>query len=121
VSPLHIYSNSIYITISRNGILIIGIHVDDCLTAGTDQFLQTFKKKLRKHFPIKEMDFPNALLGIQLSHSGEAITLHQSAYLKRLVEDTGIEESNHVHTSIIVLQQSSINSPPLNNQQRESY
>jgi hypothetical protein len=53
----------IYITISRNRILIIGIHVDDCLTAETDQLLQTFKKELRKHFPIKEMGFSNALLG----------------------------------------------------------
>jgi hypothetical protein len=110
----------IYVRNAKNDTLILGIHVDDCLIAGTASFLRNFKQQLRSHFTITEMGFPQALLGIEVVRNDRAITLHQSSYLKRLVEDTGMEESNHVHTPIIP-QQFNTESPQLSTEEQQNY
>ena len=96
--------------ISKKGTFIIRIHIDNCLATGTALQLADFKKQLRAHFPIKELGFPNSILGIQLTREDSNISLHQTAYLRRLTEDLRMEESNHVPTPIIIPQNHDSNS-----------
>ena len=39
---------------SEKGTIILGIHVDDMIVAGTSGAVQTFKKKLNEHFEKKK-------------------------------------------------------------------
>lgn len=111
----------IYISISKQGILIVGLHVDDCLVAGEAYLIQEFKSNLHQHFPIKELGFPRTILGIQIERGADSITLHQSIYLQKLVEDTGMDGSSHVHTPLIIPTQPDPLSPPLNEKEKGEY
>ncbi len=111
----------IYVKLSNEGILIAELYVDDFLLGGTPYLVREFKEHLRKHFPIKELGFPKVIVGIQVEQQKGEVTLHQSAYLKRLVEDTGMSEANHVHTPIVVPRIPDSNSPLLTPDEKKDY
>lgn len=75
----------------RNGkVLVVGVYVDDLLVAGAEkQEVEAFKQDINKRFEMSNLGLLSFYLGIKVNQEGTRITLKQSAYAKKLLENPG--------------------------------
>ena len=70
-------------------ILILVVHVNDCIFTGTSPSLITeYKQKFHKHYALTNLGPISWLLGIQITHncSEHTISLSQSTYIKSILK-----------------------------------
>jgi hypothetical protein len=79
----------------KEGKIIVGVHVDDFIMAGTSHSLSRFKDRMAERFKIKILDQAKFILGIQLKISLSSISISQETYLSELVKR--IVEESPVH------------------------
>ena len=69
----------------------IGIHVDDALVAGKDEFVQEVKGFLASKLPIKDLGPPKDWCGLTVASSADGISVSQGAYVRKLLQKFGME------------------------------
>jgi hypothetical protein len=80
--------------------LLVGVYVDDLVITGTkDVEVAVFKKEKKTTFQISDLGHLS-YLGIEVHQGDSGITLHQTAYAKRIVELAGLTDCNLALTSM---------------------
>ena len=67
----------------RDDYAVLGAHVDDLTSVGTDQGLDKLRVLLKKHFKIAEKRNPTVITGVQVERNRETLWLkiHQARQL----------------------------------------
>jgi hypothetical protein len=79
--------------------LLVGVYVDDLIITGSDvDEIKRFKKEMARLFLMSDLGPLSFYLGIEVKQGAEGITLNQSAYAARIVENVGLASCNPVHT-----------------------
>ena len=79
--------------------LIMGVYVDDLIiTRGDMEVLGRFKREMSKNFKMSDLGVLSYYLGIEVQQSIAGITICQSEYAKKLLDTTGLEDSNPTRT-----------------------
>ena len=79
--------------------LIVGVYVDDLIiTIGNMEVLRRFKKEMSKNFKMSDLGVLSYYLGIKVQQSTTSITICQGAYAKKLLDRTGLADSNPTRT-----------------------
>jgi hypothetical protein len=90
----------VYILFRSDGPLLVGLYVDDMPFAGTPTAIAWFKQAVANRFDYKDIGVANFLVGIQLTQSDRGITLSQSTYIHKLVNDLGLSQCRRISVPI---------------------
>ncbi|KAI3435142.1 RRM domain-containing protein [Psidium guajava] len=75
--------------------LIVGVYVDDLIVTGEDpEEIVLFKQQMMKEFEMSDLGLLTFYLGIEVAQGGNRITLKQSAYAKKVLDQFGMAECN---------------------------
>ena len=75
--------------------LFVGVYADDLIITGGDmKILERFKREMSKNFKMSDLGVLSYYLGIEVQQSTTGITMCQSAYAKKLLDTTGLADSN---------------------------
>lgn len=77
----------IYIKVTPNGYILLGLYVDDMLIIGSnnEMIIQT-KSMLKGKFDMKDMGLADVILGIKIIRTSKGITLSQDHYAEKILE-----------------------------------
>ena len=79
--------------------LIVGVYVDDLIITGGDmEVFGRFKREMSKNFKMSDIGVLSYYLGIEVQQSTIGITICQSVYAKKLLDTTGLADSNPTRT-----------------------
>ena len=79
--------------------LIMGVYVDDLIiTRGDMEVLGRFKREMSKNFKMSDLGVLSYYLGIEVPQNSTGISICQSAYAKKLLDTTGLVDSNPTRT-----------------------
>ena len=79
--------------------MIVGVYVDDLIVTGAEQRdIDAFKEKMKSMFRMSDLGLLTYYLGIEVEQTGNAITLRQSAYVRKLLERSGLGECRACQT-----------------------
>ena len=77
--------------------LVLGVYVDDLLITGSQtQEIEKFKQQMTKEFEMSDLGFLTYYLGIEVEQQKAGITIKQSAYAKKVLDQFGIASCNPV-------------------------
>lgn len=86
---------AVYTRRDCEGVLIIGVYVDDILVTGTKgSSIELFKKQMSQVFEMSDLGWLAYYLGIKVKQGDGYIELRQSGYAKKLLEQAGMGECN---------------------------
>ena len=89
------YEPAVYYKNSNESSMIVGVYVDDLLLTGSnEENLRKFKLELMKLFEMTDLGILSTYLGIHVVQEEGEISLNQSAFAKRLLEDQQMMDSN---------------------------
>ncbi|WVZ58506.1 hypothetical protein U9M48_008777 [Paspalum notatum var. saurae] len=87
--------HALYTRHSKEGLLIVGVYVDDLIVTGSQQQqIDSFKKEMAGKFKMSDLGLLSYYLGIEVRQGKEAIELCQSAYALKLLERAGLKGCN---------------------------
>lgn len=76
-------------------ILIVGIYVDDLIVTGSEVAgIQDFKHQMMKEFEMVDLGLLSYYLGIEVKQEKERITLKQSGFANRILQQFGMGDCN---------------------------
>ena len=79
--------------------LIVGVYVDDLIITGVDmEVFGRFKREMSKNFKMSDLGVLSYYLGIEVPQNSTGISICQSAYAKKLLDTTGLVDSNPTRT-----------------------
>jgi hypothetical protein len=90
----------IYLRRTDEGLVIVGVYVDDTIKAGDDRAIERFNRELNNRFSVKELGLAEYIVGIQLTQSETGISLCQSTYIKGIAESLGLTQTRPVYVPI---------------------
>jgi len=91
--------HALYTRRSKGGLVIVGVYVDDLIVTGAEQRdIDAFKEKMKSMFRMSDLGLLTYYLGIEVEQTGNAITLRQSAYARKLLERSGLGECRACQT-----------------------
>lgn len=91
----------IYIRVTDNEIAILGLYVDDILIlTKTAKLMNQVKDQIKSAFQVKDSGEVKRILGIQAHRTDNELTLDQSQYVKKLLQEYGMEDCKPVATPI---------------------
>jgi hypothetical protein len=74
--------------------LLVGVYVDDLVITGTkDAEVTAFKEEMKATFQMSDLELLS-YLGIKVHQSDSEITIRQTIYAKRIVEQAGLTDCN---------------------------
>ena len=77
----------------------MGVYVEDLIITGGDmEVLRRFKREMSKNFKMSDLGVLSYYLGIEVQQSTAGITIFQGAYAKKLLDTTGLVDSNPTRT-----------------------
>ncbi|XP_023521618.1 uncharacterized protein LOC111785458, partial [Cucurbita pepo subsp. pepo] len=77
----------------------MGVYVDDLIiTRGDVEVLGRFKKEMSKNIEISDLGVLYYYLDIEVPQNSTGISICQSAYAKKLLDTTGLVDSNPTRT-----------------------
>ena len=89
------YEPAVYYKNSTESSMIVGVYVDDLLLTGSnEENLSKFKLELMELFEMTDLQILATYLGIHVIQGEGEISLNQSAFAKRLLEDQQMMDSN---------------------------
>jgi hypothetical protein len=102
-----VYSNSDdcscgFIRKSNTGFCIISVYVDDLNIIGHAKDIDEARNHLKKEFNMKNLGKTKFYLGLQIEHLQTGILVHQSAYVKKVLEKFNIDKAYPKRTPMIV-------------------
>lgn len=75
--------------------MIIGVYVDDLIITGTEAIdIQEFKHQMMNEFEMSDLELLSYYLGIEVEQRKERISLKQSGYARRILQQFGMEDCN---------------------------
>ncbi|KAL9281401.1 putative RNA-directed DNA polymerase [Arabidopsis thaliana] len=78
--------------------MIIAVYVDDLFVTGTSlELIIRFKKEMSSKFEMSDLGLLSYYLGIEVTQHSEGITLNQSRYALKILEEAGMKDCNPVH------------------------
>ncbi|WVZ88501.1 hypothetical protein U9M48_035018 [Paspalum notatum var. saurae] len=87
--------HALYTRRSKEGILIVGVYVDDLIVTGSEQQeINKFKSEMAAKFKMSHLGMLTYYLGIEVRQGKQAIELCQSAYALKLLERAGLKGCN---------------------------
>ena len=82
---------------STNTRIIVGVYVDDLIVTGEDPVaIKNFKKQMMGEFEMSDLGFLTYYLGIEVERQKAGITIKQSAYAKKVLNQFGMASCNPV-------------------------
>lgn len=87
--------HAVYVRTKQSNILIIGVYVDDLIITGTEAIdIQEFKHQMMNEFEMSDLGLLSYYLGIEVEQREERISLKQSGYARRILQQFGMEDCN---------------------------
>ena len=77
----------VFIKKALNDFVIIAVYVDDMNIIGTPKELDEARSYLMKEFEMKDLGQTKYCLGLQIEHLPKGVFLHQSNYVKKVLEN----------------------------------
>jgi len=75
--------------------MLVGVYIDDLvITSAKDDEVDAFKEEMKAAFQMRDVAPLSFYLGIEVLQDDSSISLHQTAYAKRIVELGGLTECN---------------------------
>jgi Reverse transcriptase (RNA-dependent DNA polymerase) len=82
--------SSLFTLVTKRGIVVILIYVDDLVITGSDQIgINALKEHLRSEFDIKDLGKLRYFLGIEIARSHKGLFMSQRKYILDLLRETG--------------------------------
>jgi hypothetical protein len=73
----------------------VGVYIDDLVITGTkDAEVAAFKEEIKTTFQLSDLELLSFYLGIEVHQGDSGITIRHTAYVKRVVELTGLTDCN---------------------------
>ena len=91
-----------FINKSLNGFCIISVYVDDINIIGTRKEIKEVNSCLKKEFEMKDLGKTKYCLTLQIEHLPKGIFVHQSTYLKEVLEIFYMDKSHPLSTPMVV-------------------
>jgi hypothetical protein len=86
-----------YIRWDRNDFAIITVWVDNLLLfALSDNMMDHIKDVLRSEWEVTDLGEPSKIIGIEITHTANAISISQQKYIKSILRKEGMEDANPV-------------------------
>jgi uncharacterized protein YuzE len=86
-----------YIRWDRNDFAIITIWVNDLLLfALSDNMMDHIKDVLRLEWEVTDLGEPSKIIGIEITHTANAISISQQKYIESILRKEGMEDTNPV-------------------------
>ncbi|KAG7599393.1 Zinc finger CCHC-type [Arabidopsis suecica] len=83
----------------KEHVLIIAVYVDDIFVTGTSlDIINEFKTEMSLRFDMSDLGKLSYYLGIEVIQHVEEITLNQTRYALKILEEAGMKDCNMVHT-----------------------
>jgi hypothetical protein len=92
----------VFIKKSNTGFCIISIYVDDLNIIGHAKNIDEAHNHLKKEFEMKDLGKAKFCLGLQIEHFHTDIRVHQSAYVKKVLEKFNMDKTYPLRTPMIV-------------------
>jgi hypothetical protein len=101
------YSNNddcpcVFIRKSSTGFCIISVYVDDLNIIGYAKDIDEAHNHLMKEFEVKDLGKTKFCLGLQIEHLHTSILVHQSAYVKKVLEKFNMDKTCLQRTPMII-------------------
>jgi hypothetical protein len=91
--------HAIYRRASKNSFLIVGVYVDDLVISGPNATdIKQFKSEMMKRFNMSDLGLLSYYLGIEVKQVNGSITLCQSSYAVKILENAGMKDCNPCDT-----------------------
>jgi len=89
------YEHAVYRRNHKKSFLLVGVYVDDLIISGphVSDIIQ-FKQEMKKKFNMSALGLLSYYLGIEVKQGSEGITLSQSAYALKILENAGMMNCN---------------------------
>ena len=88
---------AVYTRGNTNTRIIVGVYVDDLIVTGEDPVaIKNFKKQMMGEFEMSDLGFLTYYLGIEVERQKAGITIKQSAYAKKVLNQFGMASCNPV-------------------------
>ena len=79
--------------------LVVGMYVDDLVITGASNVdIDTFKAEMQATFKMSDLGLLHYYLGLEVSQTEAGITVSQSAYAAKILENAGLTGCNPSHT-----------------------
>jgi len=86
---------AVYRRTSKNSFLIVGVYVDDLVISGPDvNEISRFKLEMKEKFSMSDLGLLSYYLGIEVKQGRDGITLSQSAYALKILENASMTNCN---------------------------
>ncbi|XP_019099574.1 PREDICTED: uncharacterized protein LOC109132421 [Camelina sativa] len=90
---------SVYRKSSDHNLLVVGVYVDDLFVTITSlEIIVRFKEEMSSMFEMSDLAMLSYYLGIKVEQHQRGITLNQSSYALKILEEAGLINCNFVHT-----------------------
>jgi hypothetical protein len=90
--------HAIYRRKHSDGFLLVGVYVDDLIITGPSSAnIEAFKKEMMKSFSMSDLGLLTYYLGIQVTQKEGVISLCQSSYTLKILEQTCMKGCNPCH------------------------
>ncbi|WVZ48998.1 hypothetical protein U9M48_000383 [Paspalum notatum var. saurae] len=91
--------HAVYRRGSDQEILLVGFYVDDLIITGpSSREIDVFKEQMKENFSMSDLGLLSYYLGIEVCQTEGSITVCQSAYARKILENAGMSECNMCHT-----------------------
>lgn len=98
-----ISDHSVYVRKDKEGLIIVGVYVDDLTIAPSDlDTLARFKTALSSQRNMKDLGELTYILGLQVERDRQSQTLHlsQELYITNILARLGLEDCNSIHVPL---------------------
>jgi hypothetical protein len=92
----------VFIRKSSTGFCIISVYVDDLNIIDHTNDIDEALNHLKKEFEMKNLGKTKFYLGLQIEHLQTRILIHQSAYVKKVLEKFNIDKAYPQRTPMII-------------------
>jgi hypothetical protein len=92
----------VFIRKSSTGFYIISVYVDDLNIIDHTNDIDEALNHLKKEFEMKNLGKTKFYLGLQIEHLQTRILIHQSAYVKKVLEKFNIDKAYPQRTPMII-------------------
>jgi hypothetical protein len=91
----------VYIKRDGDDVVIITVWVDDLLLfASSDKLMDQTKSDLRTQWEVTDLGEPTKIIGVEITHTEDSITISQKVYIESILECEGLSKINSVTTPL---------------------
>jgi hypothetical protein len=91
--------HAVYRRGTSNSLLLVGVYVDDLIICGPNSnHIAEFKQQMMQSFKMSDLGLLSYYLGLEVKQKPGEITISQSAYAEKIVENCGMKGCNPVDT-----------------------